>query len=254
MFNHFYDLKSEAKLPQGAKFVDPYDRTTFTVNPSENLQTFLKRIQNYRETKNYPQIIDIELRPLVVTSFYESTEQDKRAAFFELKAVPATFTQITSLARTIATESINQNTITGKQREHRAAKCLGCVFHRTNGVSKPRLTKVVTKLVGLSRVSVSENEEKLGQCGMCGCELKAKVRFQLISVLSALLPEQVVKLVNMYKAAAFSKCWILEESLEHVTYKDLIRKKLKAAGGDAEKFLDEHINSKIKATLNGARK
>lgn len=63
-------------MPPGSKFVDPYDYTEFPVLPNENVPSFLSRIKEYRKSKNYPEIMEDDLRYLVVASLFESTKKE----------------------------------------------------------------------------------------------------------------------------------------------------------------------------------
>ena len=247
MLNYYYDLKNPSVLPPRSKFVDPYDFTTFESLPNESLSGLLQRINQTRSQKSYPTIIESELRFLVLTSLYQSTPEEDREKFFERRVLLPMLSQIASLATALVTQSSSRHTVTPKQREERANKCLSnCRFHQREGGWSNSAKTMVGKLIGIQNIAISKSEEKLGNCLMCGgCALQKKVHLENISALASLTPEKLDNLLRVYGQLSFDKCWIVNEALKHPTTRDLLKKKLQNGQADGLHFFKLYMDSKV---------
>lgn len=119
-FQTYYDLISESRLPPASKFLDPYDLTAFTPKPGESLTNLIDRFQASREEKQLPQIIQAELKRLVVDSLYESTPTASRPEYFKEIKMPPNLSQMYTFTRATAKTLLNGRVIPASQRENRA--------------------------------------------------------------------------------------------------------------------------------------
>lgn len=250
MLNYYYDLLNEDQLPPAGKFLDPYDNEIFKPKPRQTLFQFTEEIKNSRVVKNYPQLLDSELRQLIVSSLYESCPKEQHTKYFVKRTSHASISQMVAVAKTLATELIHRTSEapTLKKREQRAQFCLDkCVFHKKDSVWSKAAAKTIQTIVGLTDLHNSKTEEQLGTCSMCGgCALKEKVKLQIIPIMAGLMPERIDLLVRAYKEKAFSKCWIMREALQHPQMKVNLRRKLQHLSPQHVELLDLHITNQVK--------
>jgi len=108
------------------------------------------------------------------------------------------------------------------------------------------MASVIARLASLQDLAQSQSEKKLGTCGMCGCSLQAKIKFSILGVLAGVVPSDLHKLFAAYGKDAFSRCWILNESLQRGDTKKLLETKLHAAGPSAKHSLHLYLKNKKK--------
>lgn len=243
----YYDLTDQSKIPENSKYVDPYDHTTFTAtSKTETLDQFINRIISYRQSKGFPEIFKTDLYHLVLASLYQSSTPDQRKAYFSIRTVPPSLTQLVSLSKSMATEIIHGNNVSAKHREERAAKCNdNCRFHNTSSSWRESVKNAIVKIVGLDKLNKSEEESKLGNCMMCGgCSLQGKVRFEIMSIIAGLPPEYLDKLINVYGIKAFDKCWILQDSINNLKTREILQKKLANGKANGAPLLQAYLTNK----------
>lgn len=247
----YYDLIDQSKLPINARYVDPYDHNIFLVtSKTESLDWFIEQIVNYRESKGFPSLFKTDLRQLVLASLFESSTPDQRKQYFQVRTAPPTMSQLLTLSKTLAVEAVHSNNVGAKQREERAAKCNDdCKFHSRAGGWKESIKKAIVKVVGLDKLNKSEEEDKLGNCLMCGgCALAPKVRFEIRSVLAGLPPEYIDRLINVYGIKAFDKCWILQDAINNPRAREILQGKLANGKSKGADLLKAYLmNKEIKA-------
>jgi len=123
-------------------------------------------------------------------------------------------------------------------------------LQKKKGLVNAKISSAIGRFAGLKEVVESKVEQNLGICGMCGCSLQKKVKFNILPALAEVSPEQLGLVVSAYGSRAFDKCWILNESLEHGTVKNLLTGKIKAIGPTAESLLTAYITEKQQAAKN----
>lgn len=224
----YHTLRDEGKLPPGTRFVDPYDHTPFLVNKGETFTQLITRIAQSREEKGYSAIEPETLKQLVTDSLFESSSNKIKQQYFQEQQANPTQSQIFSFIRATASTLVNAVTISPKQRQTRASHCLsGCRFHSKGSTWGQTLGKVVSKIVGIHDATTSEEEKAVGICTMCGgCALKTKVGYSLNSVLVALTPEQLDRMLAVYGNKAFEVCWIFKEAISDPQANHLLTLKL----------------------------
>lgn len=228
IFQTYFDLIDENRLPPGARFVDPYDLTVFDTKTNQTLTEFITLYEAARTEKHQPQITQTELKRLVVDSLYESSSPKNRANYFQQLKTPPNFVQAYHFIRTTAQTLIQGNHTPQVQRENRAQHCLNnCKFHsRSSNWSKP-VKKAISNLVGIQENTVSTAEKMLGSCMGCGgCALQPKVGYTTQSVIANLTPDQIDMMIRVYGNQIFTQCWMFEESLQDPTVYQLLRNKI----------------------------
>lgn len=234
-------------MPRGAIFIDPYDNEEFVVEKNESLSNFTTRIKKSRESKGLQQIQDKDLHSFVAASLYESTPSNLRDIYFEKKMATADIKQMLGLAKTMATELVHgHKEVSGKDRQRRALKCLGCKLHRPGSYWSGAAQQLIKKIVKLEDVKQSKEEKRLGTCGMCGCGLQQKVNFRAQSSIVGVSPDQLDTLVSAYGDKCIDACWITQEIAngEDINSKKLLRTKLKNGRLDAQKIFDNYIKKR----------
>lgn len=228
LFNQYYDLKNESQLPPGAVFIDPTDNATYTVKSHESLDDFTKRIESSREQRGNVSLFPHQLKLLIKISLAESVPQAIRNIFFTLKAAVPSTSELIKLAKTVSAQYRSGRALSYNHRQERAAKCNACVFHRKSAEVNEKLLDGIEKVAGLEHINESPTEQALGMCGMCGCGLRSKIKFSLMSTLATIGPEELSRILSSYKYKAYDKCWILNEAVEDSHAKKLLVGKLRA--------------------------
>lgn len=244
--SHHYVLKDLSSLPSSGKFIDPYDNHEYRPLKNESLSDFLVRIDTIRSEKNHPSYTKDEFRHFVEFSLAETCSPEHLQSHFNQTATIPKFSQIYSLTRTL---------MAGKQlghasyaeRQSRASHCLsGCAYHQSRGGMGSKTQEIIQKFANLSEVEESHQEKQLGTCSMCGCGLKAKVRFNIVSTISATAPDNILKLLTSYQSKAFSVCWILKESFDDPALRKILRAKItQSSRPEMVKYFDEHFDSRL---------
>lgn len=212
LLTQYYALKDESRLPLGSKVVDPYDNSIHKPVDSDTLESFLKRISASRASKSLPEIPALELGDYVVASLYTNASPREKEALFVRKAMTPAFGQIKSLATALAKETSSLAQVPLLTKEKRAADCLACKLHQTSKTGSSAVDKLAqTRLKDLTKVSC---ESRLGVCGMCGCGVSAKIKFNASSILASMSPEMISYGARLLGAGIFSSCWMLGECAE----------------------------------------
>lgn len=251
VYTRYFELKNDKKLPISGRFIDPYDNTPYLITKKDTLEDIIHKVTEDRKTKNIPPISPSVLKPLVVMSLAETcSDRDLRDCFVPVAHAPK-FAQVLSFIKALATETTSKNNVSIKQRKERASKCQGCFFHKARAQGPTLINKI--PLESLKNSLSYEEEEKLGVCGLCGCPMQAKVKFDLMSVLAGLVPEQLDLGLTTLGPKAFDTCWIFGESLQNPNTSKLLRNKVQRASNKALAVFDYYINlqaSKLKAKNN----
>lgn len=240
----YYDLKDENSLPLGTKFVDPYDNTIYVVKPRETLAQLMTRISEHREQSNHPMLSPPELKALVISFLAETCDVKTLHQYFKPMAIHPQFSQVFSLARAVTHEIIHSQDVSPAQRAERAKHCLACPKHEARAVP-PKLVNIA--LSGIFSNRSFEGQNELGRCGMCGCGLVNKVKFQVINILAELHPEQIDLMLRLVGKKAFDICWIFKEAINNPTTKRLLESKMKAGRAGGMELLQENLRDKVAA-------
>lgn len=251
MFISYNELKNESKLPPDSYFIDPYDRDKVYIKEGETLKQFQDRLSQIREDKGLSPIEPEEFKTYIQMSLYESSSKDKRAAYFISKAKLPQFSELVSFVKTAVTEVYQTNKESVQKRENRASKCLApCKLHVPLGNSF--LEKATKRVVGVLANSITAkeafsypDERKLGKCGMCGCFLQEKVKFNNLSNLAGVTPDNLNKILAVYKEDAFDACWMLHEAVRNQDQKKVLTGKLKNTKSGIE-LLEKYTTGLIK--------
>jgi hypothetical protein len=245
----YFELKNEQKLPPSGRFIDPYDNTIYKVQPQDKLSTIVQRVTENRRNHAYPEIDHNTLTSLVSMTLAETCSDSDLRKYFKPKATIPQVSQILSFAKAVAYETVHKNSVSIKDKQGRAQKCLKCPFHKSRGIAP----SIVHNLpIQVMQNSLSYPEEKhLGLCGLCGCGLQAKINFQVMGILTGLLPEQLDIAIRTLGASFFDKCWIAEEALQSLPTKKLLQVKLSKGNANGDKILSLYITSKIKSVTHG---
>lgn len=242
MFQYYFDLKNDDKLPLGAKFIDPYDNEEFVVEKEQTLPDFISKIQNSRVSKGQPKVQHDQMRVFVVSSLYETTNEKLRNIFFKQVKSSPEISQIIGVTKTMVNELVHgHKEIPGALRQKRALKCMGCKLHKPSGGWSASANRLIKNIVGLKDVKQSKEEQKLGTCGMCGCGLAKKVQFSAGASLNGVSPQNLDKLMMMYREKAFDTCWVLNETVRDEKWGIVLRKKLQKGIVNSEPFLDKYL-------------
>lgn len=247
LFQQYYDLKSELTLPSSGKFYDPYDDAIFSPLANETLPQLMTRINNRRaaQTPPLPLFEDSELRLLVTLSLAESSSPQQLKTHFVPKAVTTEFSDAINFAKTLVSQRFYFNQQPFQTRQARASHCHACKLHKAKAAFSKTLTNTTEKLAGIKDYVRSPNEEALGVCGMCGCDLKNKVGFAITPILADLSPDQLQRILLLYGPKAFDVCWILKEALTDGTTARLLEAKVKHSGQRTENMLADYKSNKL---------
>lgn len=252
MFRTYYDLKNPDQLPKSSFFVDPYDNYTYKPEEKEPFLQFVKRIHDNRQTLGHPDIPDKELRTLILVSLAETASERDLRNFFTPKALLPEAGELVGLAKTILKQRVASATdqpVSYLKRQSRASKCLGCRLHQSRSTFGEFISKTIEKVAGIKDMIQSEKEKALGTCGACGCGLQAKVKFDIYPAISGLQSKQVGQMLRAYGSKAFSKCWILDESLKEGHTKKVLEGLVKQCGPSDENLLKTHLQDKLKEAV-----
>lgn len=257
----YYELKSENHLPKTGYYKDPHDKTVFRPNPKENLSSFIKRITDHRLQNNYPLIEERRFKDLVVTMLVETTSDRDLRQFFVPNAVMPQLSQGISFLKALAYEALHDNTVSINDRFRRASKCNDCSLHQSKAIGSKIAKKLAPKKpddtrdprlpVSLEEAATFKEEASLGVCGACGCPLKSKIRFDIMSVLASVPPDDLVVILRALNINAFEKCWILSDSFSNPQARRLLRNKLRQLGHTEESMLDLYTRTKVSESKNG---
>jgi len=248
MFNHYYDLRNESTLPVGVAFHDPIDNSVYHVKPKESLPDFINRVAKGREDNSLPAFFPEELKKLVVVSLAEATSPQERPKYFEPKAIVPGISDIVGLAQAMVAQRQSGDSASYLLRQERATKCHGCVLHKRSANINKTTMKIIGKLAGLRDLAQSESEKALGVCGMCGCGLQSKVRFDISGTLAGVSPTHINKILQAYGSQAFDKCWILNESIQDGRFKRVLMGKVQNAGQRAASLMTTYFSNKTQAS------
>lgn len=232
MFIQYNDLKDDNRLPAGACYIEPRDSEAIYVAKGETLAKFIERVSESRAKKGYPELPPAELRALVVSSIERNVSREVLREYFEPHAARPNMSQVVQLARTLARQ-VGQREADYNTRQSRTAHCLGCAKHKAhNNIGRfsnaviGGVIKAVSTTESLANLHMSQEEQKLGVCGMCGCNLANKIRLNLSSVIASIGPHQIDSLLGVYGDKAFDACWILHESLDSKSARTTLEMKL----------------------------
>ena len=255
MFNSFttyYELINESQLPPGSFFTDPYDNTTFKIETTDNLDSVATKVSEKRKSRGYPIIREQDLKILITASLVENTPDPIRTRFFKPVAIPVTPGQVISLAKAIVTEMRRQNPSSTIMRQSRAKHCMDCPYHRPSAEA-PAPTPTLLDTLGFASLAHAvyyPEEERLGACGMCGCDLKTKVKTHIDSSLAGLTPEHLDLILRFLGAKAFDSCWILKECISHPHTKQILIQKMRNGAVNGEQLLQVYLKSKAEEANN----
>lgn len=242
-------MKDESKLPPRAYYTEPRDLTKFYPVNGEHLNSFISRISSYRDSKDYPVLSHPDLRVLVVSSLEKTCNPRLIKSFFITKSILPQFSQLTQVASTLVSQ-IGSSPVCYNVRQERASKCLKCNFHPKSRSINKALTSVlgkaldvVTKSENLENLVSSEEEKALGVCGVCGCDLKLKIKVSLDAALKNMTTPQLSKLLSTYGPRAFDICWILNESLADYNAKTYLKGRMTALPEPLCNYLKDRSSS-----------
>lgn len=239
---NYYDLKSQKSLPYASYVRDPYDNRKFVVEKGEDLPTLARRMKEYREEHNYPTMTDVELRDYIKASLYETASENDKKILFEVKAAMPTISQVKSFAKTLAKELTGFNPpLSVKRKYERALKCLNCKLHSPSSQGSWVIDSIhppsilgIKHFLGKEAPQAELSDKKvmelpLGICTMCGCGLKAKIRYNVMSILAGITPEMLRKALRMTHDKCRENCWIFTEAEFQEDAKALLEKKINTA-------------------------
>lgn len=250
----YYELKDENKLPITGRFVDPYDGAVFTPHQKETLTQFISRISDARAAKGHPEFFPHEVKMLVVLTLAETCSKQDLRTFFTPTYLTPEFSQVLNVAKTIVQQRFYFHQADYLTRQERAQGCKDCKLHRPSSNYSTTVSESLKKMAGLKELAQSDLEKSLGLCGMCGCDLRAKVGFDIQGILAALTPEQLRSILLLYGVKAFESCWILRESLEDPALHKILEKKVSFSGDRTKGMLNAYRAEKIaRARLNGSQ-
>lgn len=245
----YFELKSEKRLPPSARFIDPYDNTIFPVTQQDKLQDIIDKVTQHRKTNSYPELDEQSLRSLITMTLAETCSDSDLRKYFVPKATIPQVSQVISFAKAVAYETVHKDSVSVKNKQERARKCIACPFHKSRGTAPSIINNLPIQVL---QNSLSYPEEKqLGICGLCGCGLQAKIRFKVMGILAGLTPDQLDQAIRVMGISFFDRCWIAYEALQDFTMKRLIRAKLANGNTNGDKVLDLYIASKIKSAKHG---
>ena len=261
---HYYDLKdyNASNLPKNLKFVDPYDGSVYVTKENDSLKSFIDQINL---TRTPPLLLTSTLTTtLIIASLAESASSSQLETYFKKMTSLPTTSQIVGIAKALAYETLHDNTVSLKQTTIRASKCLNCPFHGLPNSKSPHLASPFVSLLNtLSPTTTTQPTpslpntshaydlsvlDKVGTCKLCGCPLKAKIRYQLQAILASLTPEMLETAITMLGLKTFDVCWIFNEcSTPTLTPdRDILTKKLRLTRTRGDVLLETYI-SKQKA-------
>ena len=239
IFNEYYGLKTLAKLPVGASFVEPIDKATFIVESGQTMPQFIKKIQEYREKKGFEEIEKNQLLMMIEMALFESTPQEIKKQYFVKKPTPPTLKDVSRYMNFVLKKALNKQSPSNRLRQGRASKCLNCPQH------KKYANKVESKMNLLSRKLLKtvklDNLGELGSCMACGCNMELKIGQPILPVLASTSPQMVQKIVNPLGKKAFESCWILNEGLTLDAYRPSTLSKINKASPRTQELLQEYI-------------
>lgn len=245
----YFELKDENKLPISGRFIDPYDNTIFRIQQQDKLGDIVTRVIENRRKNDYPEIDESTLKSLIVMTLVETCSDSDLRKYFVAKATIPQVSQVISFTKALAYETVHSNNVSIKDKQSRAQKCLGCPFHKSRGVAPTIINNIPLNIL---KDSLTYPEESaLGICGLCGCGLNTKIRFQVTGILAGITPEQLDHALRVMGVAFFDKCWIPSEALQVATTKKLLQAKLGNGNMSGDKILDVYISSKVKSVKNG---
>ena len=251
MFVHYYDLRSEDKLPQTAYFLDPIDSEKYYPQASESFQQFTSRIINSREQKNLEAIPQESMEVLIKVSLSETANHLDLEQFFVRRALNHSLAQFTSLAKTIISQRVHGKQVDFNTRQSRATSCSTCPLHQSKSSVAWAASAIINKAASLEVIHESPLEKKLGTCRACGCGLKSKVRFDLIHMLMPMTPSNLSEILKVYKEQAYDKCWILREAITTQSFRAVVENKLKYLPPEYSSTLEAYLASSIQKAKNG---
>lgn len=224
----YYALKNPSNLPLGAYYTDPYDMTRFMVIPGETFSSLIKKIVIHRDKIGAPSVDIPTLRVVIETQLFETTADNLKSNYFkEEKHIP-TVPEVVTFAKIFSANFRNTQTPSIKTQIFRSRSCLACPMHRVS-TPKSMIFKVAEALLGTKNLFDFPEKAELTACSACGCGLQAKVQEDLVGIIAALDPTHVQAMGSVMGPKAFSTCWILKGGLDHITLKQAIIGKSKAA-------------------------
>jgi hypothetical protein len=252
-FSHYYELKSENKLPPNTVVTDPIDNTTFRVETTDNLDSLCEKLNESRKKKGFTVMSKDHMKTLFLITLVEQTPPHLIDTYFKPVAIPPQFGQIISLARAVVHEWKSDQSTSTVQRQNRAKHCLVCPLHRRSGQA-PTVPPNLLDRFGFASLAQSmyyPEEDQLGACGMCGCNLQLKVKVNIRACIASLTPENLDLILNMFGSNAFSVCWMLKEGIENADTKRILQAKMRNGRADGEQKLHQYLSVKADEALKG---
>jgi hypothetical protein len=228
MFYTDYVLKDNNKLPNGAKFIDPYDAYNLYTEINDTLDIFLGKINNRRISISQPTIDRLILEPVVVSMLYESSNDTDRNKYFRATTSMATIANIKNVAKAMYYQAKNNENVPLKTQKERATMCGGCAFNDKNSSWTAIATQVVNSISSTEDLVDFPEKQNLGSCLACGgCDLKAKVGYGINSLVESLSDDSIEVMSQFFGLKNFvSKCFILKEGIESPNTKQKLISKL----------------------------
>lgn len=258
MFQYYHVIKDPNNLPTGAFFIDPQDGEKYIVKDSETLEQFTKRVVTSREKLNNVPINQSELNMLINISLSNTTPEIHKGHYFDQVASHVSMRQLVSAAVTMSSQLLSGTAATFNVRQERAKKCFSCPFHNKKGMIGRLASNILNTVAGMTSIealSKSDYESKLGACGMCGCGLQAKIRYDIYPIIAGVEPENIAKPVRTFREDVFDKCWIFSDALKDARAKKLLIDKLNVVKISLEDLVRYRNNKKIsEAKNNGVKK
>ena len=229
------DRVSPTGLPRGVTIIDPVTGVKYVVNEFASFLELKKAFKESREKFDSRFILpEEELEVLLLVLLRGQTPIEHHVRYFkETKNNIPGVNELFGFAKLLVNTAVSgSNGVPYGKQFIRASKCIsGCGFHKSvsdNSLLSRGASMLSNASLGAGADSLKGHKDlwgKLGSCGMCGCNLKEKVRFDLGNILGSVHADNLVGLVRMYGIKLFDVCWIFEELLRERKSPDFVNNK-----------------------------
>lgn len=191
---------------------------------------------------------------LIIENFVATAPKDIVDKYFQKHSTLPQMNQAISFSRALVYEILHDNRVSTIQKKNRAKLCLACPFHQRPTAVPTNTFQNLINRIPLGESTQYDEERFLGQCTLCGCPLKGKVKFQLMSILTGLVPDQLDRAVRTLGSRVFSACWIFNEALRDNQTRQLLSTKLRYGRANGEQIMNGYLQSQnLKDRNNGEK-
>lgn len=186
-----------------------YEPTKHHFGPFKSPEELIERVRAYINLNNYPEIKDL---PYVIEDYVCNQPGNERRCTKREKFIPARTNAQRARGAAAAAKMVymgDKSFVSRELAEARAKVCVGCPFNvpdEMKGIDAAA-NEMLKKLTGQR---ITEEDKRLGVCGVCTCPLKSKVHMKRSLFEDRLSAEEKRALPKEEDGKSFT-CWMVKD-------------------------------------------